>query len=164
MKKFTRKLTRSPFTYLALAVFLILLISFYGGRNDTETGNAGIETIAGVDADNNGIRDDIDIFIATRYGTDANAAEGARISARGHQKVLITDPSQPDQARAVLEDNGDAGICAGRMFRASGLSSSRELNEIYLRTYNTTERLLHAQRIKAAGGLFERSVTSVVCP
>ena len=159
MKKFARKLTRSPFTYLALAVFLILLISSYGGRNDAET-----ETIAGIDADNNGIRDDIDIFIATRYGTDENAAEGARISARAHQKVLVTDPLQPGHARTVLEENGDAGICAGRLFRASGLSSSRELNEIYLRTYNTSERLLHHRRISAAAGSFDRSVTSAVCP
>ena len=126
-------------------------------------GTANDSTIAGIDSDNNGIRDDIDIFIATKYGTNPTAYAGAKRATKALQKILTTNPLQADQARLALQDIGDAGVCAGRAFRSVNLNSQQELNEIYLRSLSTAERLAHDRRVSAAGGLFERSVLAAVC-
>lgn len=129
-----------------------------------DPGAAGLATLAGVDTDQNGIRDDVDIFIATRYGLNQEALRAARISARAHQLSLETDPSDVINSRIVRQDSGDAGVCAGRGFRAAGLVAITELNEIYLHTYNTVERLNHHRSIGATAGLFERSINVAECP
>jgi hypothetical protein len=128
-----------------------------------DPGAANDLTLAGIDSDTNGIRDDIDILIATRYGANATATKAARASARAHQRVLTTPPGQPDAARIALQELGDAGVCAGREFRAAGLDSGDQFRELYLRVFNTRERLDHDRRIGAAAGLFERSVLAAVC-
>lgn len=74
-----------------------------------DPGASGMATVAGIDTDTNGIRDDIDRFIATKYGTNSTAMEAARQSAWARQKVLTTDPSNKTAARIALQDSGAAG-------------------------------------------------------
>ena len=129
-----------------------------------DPGAAGLATVAGIDTDANGIRDDIDRFIATRYGTNATALSAARQSARARQTLLTTHSTDHTAARIALQDSSDAGSCAGRALRTVNLNSTDELREIYLRTYNTPERLAQYKSVVAAAGPFTRSYTSVVCP
>jgi hypothetical protein len=119
--------------------------------------------VAGIDTDANGIRDDIDRFIATRYGPSASAVAAARRSARARQRVLTTNLAIPSAARTALQDSGDAGVCSGQAFELAGFDASAELNELYLRTHNTLERLAQYKAVAASAGQFTRSVTSVVC-
>ncbi len=128
-----------------------------------DPGAAGIATVAGIDTDANGIRDDIDRFIATKYGANAVSVKAARTSARALQRLSVTDPSSKSAAVVVLQDNGDAGVCAGRDFRSAGLGASQELNELFARTLNTQARLAQYKAISASAGLFTRSVSSAVC-
>jgi hypothetical protein len=128
-----------------------------------DPGPSGSTTVTGTDSDNNGVRDDIDRFIATKYGLSVNATKAASTSARARQAVLIADPTSRTAARTALQDSATAGICAGGDFEAAGLDPFRELNEIYLRTYNTPERLAHQKSIAARAGQFTKTVTGVVC-
>lgn len=127
-------------------------------------GSANDATLLGIDSDFNGIRDDLDIFIAAKYGGNANAVKGARISALASQNILRTDTAVRGAARLSLQESGDAGVCAGRAFRSAGLFSGPELTELYVRTYNTRERLQKHKAVGASAGQFERSVVGVVCP
>lgn len=63
-------------------------------------GGAGMATIEGVDANRDGIRDDIEIFIAENYGDSARAVFALREIAR-HQLQLIVQPGEsPETALA----------------------------------------------------------------
>jgi hypothetical protein len=134
-----------------------------GIRVPPDPGAAGTATVNGIDTDGNGIRDEIDRFIATKYGLNPTALAAARQSARARQRVLTSDPSNKTAARVTLQDSGDAGICAGRAFVSAGLKPAEELQEIYLRTYNTLARLAKFKSVAGAAGQFTRSITSVVC-
>ncbi len=146
---------------LVLAAVYFLVFS----KNETGPLDAGFkgESLLGIDSDNNGIRDDVDQFISLRYGTNTLAVKGAQISARAYQYIMMTDPLDKVASRDAMEKSGDAGVCAGRAFRKAGLFSGDALEEIYVRTYNSSERLKHKQRVGAASGQFERSVVDVVC-
>lgn len=126
-----------------------------------DPGPAGDATVAGIDTDNNGIRDDIDRFIATKYGTNATATKAAQTSVRGYQVVLMSDSSSKSASITALQDSGDAGACAGRYFRQAGLSSSRELNELFFRMNNTQARLDHRKAVVVRAGLFTYSGSGV---
>jgi len=149
-----------------LSIFVLVMV-FVGGYILIIDKNQNIDTeeggIVGVDSDNNGIRDDIDQFIALRYGTNTMAVKAAQISAKASQRILMTDSSDRVASRVALEESGDAGVCAGRAFDKAGLSSTRELVESYWRTYNSPDRLEHKNKVGASAGQFERSVTNVVC-
>src|SRR5438477_8614885 len=71
-----------------------------------DPGASGTVTVAGIDTDNNGIRDDIDRFIATKYGTNATSVKAARTAARAVQRVLITDGKNKSAALVALQDSG----------------------------------------------------------
>jgi hypothetical protein len=126
-------------------------------------GSANDATVAGVDSNGNGIRDDIDILIATKYGGNLSAVRAAELSARASQTILGTNAALRGSARAAIQESGDAGVCAGRAFRAAGLSSESELNELFARTYNTRERIEKHKIVSASAGQFERSVVGVTC-
>ncbi len=127
-------------------------------------GSANDATLLGIDSDFNGIRDDIDIFIAAKYGSNANAVKGARIAALARQRVLQVDTAVAGAARLSMQEKGDAGVCAGRAFRSAGLSGRVELTELHARTYNTLERLQKHKVVSNSAGQFERSVVGVACP
>ena len=120
-------------------------------------------TLAGFDVNGNGVRDDIDRTIATRYGTSPKAFRGALISARAHQQVLTLGITSEANARSSLTSSSRAGICAGGDFESVGFKASQELNRIFLQTYNTPERLSAKSRISAIADVFAVSVTDVVC-
>ena len=129
-----------------------------------DPGVTGTATVVGVDIDGNGIRDEIDRFVATKYGANPVSLNAARISARALQLILVTDPTSKTSSVVVLQDNGDAGVCAGRGFREAKLTSSKELDEIFVRTVNTQARVTHFKSVAAKAGLLTRSASAVVCP
>ena len=51
-----------------------------------------------------------------------------------------------------------------RGFREAKLTSSKELDEIFVRTVNTQARVTHFKSVAAKAGLLTRSASAVVCP
>lgn len=129
-----------------------------------DPGAAGNATVVGIDTDTNGIRDDVDRLIATKYGTNADSLKAARLSARGFQAVLAADKTSQDASRTALQESARAGGCAGDGFRAAGLVASQQFNILYTATNNTPERLAHRKSVSAKAGLFTDSITSDTCP
>lgn len=130
-----------------------------------DPGAAANITVAGIDSDSNGIRDEVDRFIATKFGANPNLVAAAQASARAVQGTLLADPTDVNAAFSAMANSADAGVCAGRQFRANGITASgQELTEIFLLSVNTPERIAQKKAVAAKAGQFTRSVTSVVCP
>ena len=127
---------------------------------DPELNNA---TLAGIDVNSNGVRDDVERAIVSRYATNVTARTAALESARGHQRVVTASQVDQEDARSALSMSGDAGMCAARVFRLAGLNATEELNETFALTYNTPERLTAKAAVGVAAGAFIKSVTTVKC-
>jgi len=131
-----------------------------------DPGDAKDATLAGVDTDHNGIRDEIDRWIATQYGNKPGALEAIRWSARVSQKLMLSNPSTKAQALAAIYESMDVGKCTGTKLSTEGVSWSQYFNEKMIRTYNTRERIDARKRIFALAGMIVRNVkeTTITCP
>jgi hypothetical protein len=67
-------------------------------------------TVAGIDANNNGVRDDVELAIFDKYPTDKKARAAALQYAMTEQMYLTKVTNTPTW-KAVAEENGRAGLC-----------------------------------------------------
>ena len=123
-------------------------------------------TVAGVDTDGNGIRDEIDRWIATKYGDKPGALDAIRMTARSDQKTLSAKPVTKEDALAVIYESMDTGGCVGGELRRNGLVSSEIFNESMIRTLNTKDRILADKQIGKMAGMILRNVndSTFECP
>lgn len=123
-----------------------------------EDKSAGLK---GVDANNNGIRDDIDELIAQKFSKTPAIKRAAEQDARATQQLMEAETK--DQAFAAAEQTGRAIHCQyslpdlkGRENEHFRDSLSREIEAL---TANTRERLkkyLHSNKL-VGGGYFTQS-------
>lgn len=102
-------------------------------------GPAGNATVEGVDSNRDGIRDDIEIFIAENYGYSERAVRALRAIARDVQRDLVDPPKTPEEA--VARVNADRSIaCYGRTVDWETRVSKRAMMDVIAETVNTPER------------------------
>lgn len=123
-----------------------------------DPGAAKDVTLAGVDKDGNGIRDEIDRWIATQYGNKPGALEAIRLNARTSQKSLTSVPTTKEQALSISYLEFDLGICTGPILEKEGVNANHFFNEQFLRTYNTRNRLEVTNTINSLAGMIIRPV------
>jgi hypothetical protein len=131
-----------------------------------DPGAAKDATLQGVDTDGNGIRDELDRWIATQYGDKPQALDAIRWSVRSSQKYLTTEANTKQQALALIYTNMDVGGCIWRKLDADGVPSSSFFNEELIRTYNTRERIDARKKLMELAGMISRSTkeTTIACP
>ncbi len=131
-----------------------------------DPGAAKDATLAGIDTDHNGIRDEIDRWIATQYGDKPGALEAIRMNAKGSQKLMMSTPSTKEQALAIAYESMDLGGCTGNKLREEGINASNFWGEEMLRTYNTKDRLNARKNVFSLAGMIVRNVgdTTINCP
>lgn len=131
-----------------------------------DPGAAKDATIAGVDSDNNGIRDEIDRWIATKYGDKPGALEAIQMVARSDQLLLNSTPATQADAIYTVYQSFDVGACTYEKLDNEGVRSTALFNESMIRTYNTRARIDARKKIFASVGMILRSVTDSVidCP
>jgi hypothetical protein len=120
-------------------------------------------TVAGVDTDGNGIRDEIDRWIATKFGNKPNILADIQKTAKGYQSLLVTSPVTREKALSAFYITLDNGICVGRKFAQLGINRSQITGEVWLRTYNTKERMDARKNVATAAGMIVRSVDETTC-
>ena len=100
-------------------------------------------TIAGTDANANGVRDDIEDYINDNYPVEAQRA-AAMQSAKATQKALLVDITNIIAVKEVNRELSQATHCIYKQFDGSGNSKqpARVSKEIESITTNTKERLL----------------------
>lgn len=130
---------------------------------DNEDLSAGLK---GIDANNNGIRDDIDRLIGLRYALTPKMKNAAEQEARALQKAM--EATTKAQARLTGSEIMRAGACSFKQFPRSDAKDSkfRELmsKEIESLTANTRERYIaYWNGEKLAGGMVFRQPEEPVC-
>ncbi|MFN3566585.1 MAG: hypothetical protein ACK4V1_11460 [Burkholderiaceae bacterium] len=102
-------------------------------------GPAGNATVEGVDSNHDGIRDDIEIFIAENYGYSERAVRALRSIARDVQRDLVDPPRTPEEA--VARVNARRSIdCYGRTVDWETRVSRRAMMDVIAETVNTPAR------------------------
>lgn len=131
-----------------------------------DPGAAKDATLAGVDSDHNGIRDEIDRWIATKYGDKTGALEAIRMEARVKQKLMLSHPTTNGEALSIVYESMDVGGCIGNKLRSEGVVTDQVFNESIIRTYNTRERIDARKNVFSLAGMIVRDVkeTTFTCP
>lgn len=108
-------------------------------------GPAGNATVGGVDSNGDGIRDDIEIFIAENYGYSERAVRALRSIARDVQRDLVDPPKTPEEA--VARVNARRSIaCYVRTVDEETQLSKDPLMDVIAETVNTPERFERFRR------------------
>ena len=132
----------------------------------SDPGSQKNSTVAGVDLDHNGIRDEIDRWIATKYGDKPGAIAALQMGVRVSQKLLTINPTNKESALAVIYENMDTGGCIGEKLRSERVNTDDYFDESYLRTYNTRSRIDEYKRVSELAGPIARDVSESIikCP
>lgn len=138
--------------------------TFNGILVPPDPGAAANATVAGVDTDHNGIRDEIDRYIAQKYGADLTKFAAAQALAKVQQLLLITPATDVNAATAALYADTDARFCAVRKFPNDQNAVVRLIDDIVAQTFNTKNRQKQFQAIGFKVGQFTRSTEGVICP
>ena len=104
-----------------------------------DPGEAGTQTVAGIDSDNDGVRDDIQIYIDSLELSGANESESATQWAKGIQEAILTGDSNSgsDAVRSAAERLALAVDCASHVF---GVDAVDQIALLELMALNTDAR------------------------
>ncbi len=124
------------------------------------------DTVAGIDTDHNGIRDEIDRWIATQYGDKPGALDALRMGAMSDQRLLEVVPVNKQEAQSLMYQGFDVGICTYRKLDEEGVNSSLFFNEVMLRTFNTKSRIEAEKHVSNLAGMIVRNIkeSTITCP
>lgn len=100
------------------------------------------DDLQGVDADNNGIRDDIDGYISKQF-SESSQIRAARQAARANLAVLSTDLLSPTDVRQTNQKISRATACIYEVFGvpASAKEPGEVSRDIEAISFNTANRL-----------------------
>lgn len=123
-----------------------------------DPGPAASSTIVGVDANADGVRDEVERALAKSYGADRTRYPVAMALARSLQTVLQQPPDiLAPSAKSVIQAQHDAFRCAAQK---AGLQPATQISsEVNLRTFNTKDRMRERRRIEQSAGAFEIQAT-----
>lgn len=122
-------------------------------------------SIAGTDANANGVRDDIERHIEKKYTVPAQRA-AAMQTARDYQQMLLVDKTDAVVVQALIDSGARASNCSFEVFGGidgfqRGYQMSRELEAM---TTNTKGRLIaYLDFNRAASGSVSSSPKENVC-
>lgn len=166
---------------------LLLLAACSDGSNENRSGTSGgssggaanqnrntpiVENedltpgLKGIDADGNGIRDDIDRLIANKYSATPAMKKAAEMKARALQKAM--EATTREEARAAGNEIMRAGSCTYKAFphaTDADMKLQEQLSmEIEALTANTRERFkAYWNGEKLAGGMVFKFPSAPVC-
>jgi hypothetical protein len=122
-----------------------------------DPGEAGKQTLAGIDSDGDGIRDDVQRWIASVSLTDTQKRRALSQLARIHQALIVslgdrTALASLDSARVRAHD------CIESFWGPSGLAAA--VGDLKAQTLNTRERAIAYSRANTALGATSRFLTA----
>ena len=110
-------------------------------------------TVKGIDANGNGVRDEIERSLAGIYGATPGTFTAAMKYAAKMQTQFDMGSANQSQAQAAVLSELQNFHC---LTSAVGDAAAREIaDEVDLRTFNTQARRLERNRLLQAGGMFE---------
>lgn len=111
-----------------------------------DPGAKGMEAIEGIDADGDGVRDDVQRFIAQNYGHSDRAVRALRgIAISTQMAVLLGDSISRDEAKKLAPKVLNAADCYSRSVDEK-IKSEGALNLVEIEVTNTPERHIRASK------------------
>ena len=105
-----------------------------------DPGAAGKRTIEGIDSDNDGVRDDVQRYIAQRWGESERAVKALHLVAKNAQtQVTLGDSVSRDQAYEIAKTMGRSVDCYARTVDPK-VMQSRAIEEVASEVTNTPTR------------------------
>jgi hypothetical protein len=125
-----------------------------------DPGDAGKQTIEGIDSDSDGLRDDIQRHIAIRYEQQSSLQPGLTQLARSYQQFLLNSDAPDDDVYTIAEARGRAQDCLTYL-AGSPTASLALLRDLRSQLLNTRARsLAYAEADKKLSGKFFASTDS----
>ncbi len=106
-----------------------------------DPGPANDSTLAGIDSNHNGVRDDVERAIAARYGSNPTEWKAAMQAARADQLAVVADGDPVDSQAANIAAM-KSGSCLAEAFWPEGDTSliDKAIGFVYAQTLNTPAR------------------------
>lgn len=105
-----------------------------------DPGPAGKLTIEGIDADQDGVRDDVQRYIAIKYGTSERAVKALTLIAKSAQsQVLLGDSVTSEQAYEIAQKASDIALCYVHTVDQK-IRNERALDFVNTQVTNTPDR------------------------
>jgi hypothetical protein len=124
-------------------------------------GRSGTDTLAGVDADGDGVRDDVQRFIVENYGYSERGVRALNNLARSYQMQILTgDSASQEQVRTLTDQITKTATCLIRSVDEK-LTYENVTDSVKNRMLNTPERRARAYKFQGlfvGGPLDERPV------
>lgn len=116
-----------------------------------DPGPAGMLTIEGIDSDKDGVRDDVQRFIALKWGHSERAVRSLTTVAKvTQQKVLLSDSVSPEQARKFTENVAHKAIdCYVRSVNRSVQEAGDPFMKVVAAVTNTPARFQRYDKFDA---------------
>lgn len=126
--------------YILTIGMLILLCTCQNGTSNTNTSSlTEEETLAGVDADQDGVRDDVQEFIETKYAHSEKMRRTLKDYARGHQAFIVNHQNKEEVLKAL--EKRHKGMDCTYYIVSDVDKASKILGEIKVEFLNTEERI-----------------------
>lgn len=97
-------------------------------------------TLLGVDSNSNGVRDDVERQVATKYGANAGEHDGALRVAKSDQGFLAAN-GDPIKSTAATLAAATSGFCMYSRLGYDGIAAQKAINYLSPLTFNTPERM-----------------------
>lgn len=136
---------------------------FHGIAVPPDPGAAADATVAGIDTDHNGIRDEVDRALAQTYGADLKKYVAAQMIAKSSQKILLVNASDPVAAKVAIFESFDTAACLSDKLNADFNATSDIVDRNILLSYNTRVRQNQILKVQHAVGQFTRSMGDITC-
>lgn len=129
---------------------------FNGRVVPDDPGTQADASVPGVDTDGNGIRDEIDRYIAQKYGAAEHTYRAAQAIAKASQRILLTNSRDIDASRAAVLDKSDTGACQGTQITNPSSPTAALAADLTERTFNVRSRLQQCKVVRNNVGFFSR--------
>ena len=126
-----------------------------------DPGEAGKATLEGIDSDNDGVRDDVQRWIAISYPNSQKTREALRQQAIALQKFLV-DSADPNLSFGNAISNNDAVTCLAYI-RDDFYNISDELLAVFLNTAQRSRAYLQADAHLSGRGFRSQSDRKKSC-
>ena len=124
----------------SLSPIVSLAVAPVGMNLPPDPGPAGLQTLAGIDSDNDGVRDDIERWIDVTEPTSTPLRLALAQQAKGIQSAILSNGNQ-QQAITAMNAESDALMCLDGWLGDDVKAASALSDELHSISLNTTARI-----------------------
>jgi hypothetical protein len=125
-------------------------------------GSLADSTRIGVDANNNGVRDEVEIYLATKYGSNKEQYQKILEFVKKKQSILNI-PLEDDEAAKKYNIWADSSSCLSKKLGINDSEAASMYNDLTAQVFNNLERQTHFQDIMLKSDQLEDNPENTVC-